>query len=215
MLQAVNAALASLELVAGQPLLDPHLAYRAMATAIGHLAVFGDERIMPVLPKYDPLGLTECFATAHAWLEKLGEAQPSAPYDSLPFEPNPMRPGVFELSLDPEWLAGAVNYFLGVELAAEAREAMELVANGVKLVAPADVEKVIKMVVHGIDLDYVRRPPISFPSRPNLQYFKIQTEGPSREGWLNIVKERRAVVLSTLSALGKEAAYHMYVELPK
>lgn len=214
MLQSMNAALSSLEVVVQAPEISPFEAYRALATSIGHLAIFGDDRIAPVLPPYDHSSLSECFSTALKWLEDFAEAQPAAPYDVLPFLEDAQRPGISTIELDSSWIQGADNFFLGVEVAADAQEVQSLVATGVKLVSPADMEKVIRNVLSGIELDYVRHAPISFPSRSGLHYFKIGTEGASRDQWLRILEQGKGVVLSTLSAVGKDAKFQMYVELP-
>lgn len=215
MLQAVNAALSSLEVVTQAPEASPFDAYQAMAHAIGNLAIFGDDRVSPRLPQYDHDDLTDCFSTAEEWLNQFTVAQPTAPYDALPFVEDPTRPGISSLDLEPDWAESAVHFFLGVELAAEGQEAQSLVASGVKLVSPEDMEKVIRNVLAGIELEYVRRPPIAFPSRSGLHYFRINTEGSSRDQWLRVLGQRKAIVLSTLSAVGKDAKFQMFVELPK
>jgi type VI secretion system protein ImpJ len=214
MLQSMNAALSVLEVVVKAPEVSPFEAYRALATSIGHLAIFGDDRIAPELPAYDHSDLSECFSTGLKWLGEFAEAQPTAPYDVLPFLDDPQRPGISSIDMDPGWVQGAVSFFLGVEVAAEAQEAQSLVATGVKLVSPGDMEKVIRNVLNGIELEYVRRAPIAFPSRSGMHYFKIGTEGASRDQWLSILDQGKAVVLSTLSAVGKAAKFQMYVELP-
>jgi len=210
-LQAVNQCVASLEQLARLPQLHPYEAYMVLVQAVGNLAIFGADRVVPDLPAYDHADLGSCFETIMDRVQSLIPAEVSVPYDTLAFVKDPVREGFFSCEVPEDWLARSPLLFLGVELAKPAEEVIGLVGTGVKLLAEADLERVLQGVVPGIPLEHARTPPLAFPKRPDLHFFRIGTEGPSREAWLRIAEAHRAVLLTALGGLG--ASFHLYVEL--
>lgn len=211
-LQAVNQSLPVLEQIAGLGDLHPWDAYREVLRVIGNLALFGASRVVPKLPAYDHGRLHECFEAAAAVVKDLLQAEVSVPYDKLAFEENPDQEGLFQVDLPKEWLDKNPVFYLGVEMQRPQEEAAELIDAGVKLLAPNDLEHVLQGIVPGIGLSPVRIPPLSFPKREGLHFFQIETEGDSRDLWLNVVKVRKAMVMSALGAIEK-VDYQLFVEL--
>jgi predicted component of type VI protein secretion system len=134
------------------------------------------------------------------------------PYDTVTFKKDVLREGFLECEIPKEWIERQPLVYFAISLAKTAEEVAELVRWGVKLVSGADIERVLQGVVPGIALTFERMPPTSFPKRPDLHFFFIETEGNSRETWLNVMSARSAVLLSTLGFLG-DIQYHLYVEL--
>lgn len=213
-LQAVNTARAPLEHIQRMPHVHPWFLFETLVRAVGSLAVFGEGRVVPELPGYDHDHPSEGFGDLFTLLDSLAVAQVSTPYDMLEFAADPMRDGAYECDLDEPWLREDCSFYLAVALPEEARKAQELVARAVKLVAAEDIERVLQGVTKGIQLDFERRPPISFPSRPDLHFFRIETEGNSRDAWMKVVNARKALLLSTLKAKYAEVTFQLFVELP-
>ena len=211
-LQAVNQCVAPIEQLRGLPMLHPSVVYRELVATVGSLAIFGDERVVPRLPVYAHDDLTRCFTVVRDALRALIVAEVTVPYDTVAFQADPMREGFQKCEIPAEWLERSPLMFLAVELAQPPEEAVEMVKTGVKLISEADLDRVLQGVVPGIGLTYLRTPPMAFPKRPDLHFFRIETEGSSRDAWLNVLESKTAVLLS---ALGGESgiAYHMYVEL--
>jgi type VI secretion system protein ImpJ len=211
-LQAVNRSVVSLEQIAALPRLHPLDAWMWLLQTAGDLAVFGEDRVVPEFPPYAHDRLEECFGTALDAVRSLVTAEVAVPYDMVSFGGDPMREGLFECELPAEWIDSQPTYFLGVEVAKPTEEMIGVVGNGVKLVAACDMERVLQGVVPGIGLSFERTPPLAFPRRPDLHFFRIETEGASREAWLKILETRSVVILSALGSLG-DVNYHLYVEL--
>ena len=64
----------------------------------------------------------------------------------------------------------------------------------------------------GIALEPLRIPPTSFPKRAGLHFFRIETEGASRDLWVKVLEAKQAVILSALGAI-EEVGWGLYVEL--
>lgn len=210
-LQAVNQCVAPLEQVARLPHLHPFQAYMVLAQAVGNLAIFGDERTTPDLPTYDHADLDGCFERILEVVRSLVPAEVSVPYDTVAIGKDPLREGFFRGELPAEWFEHDAVVYLGVVLARPAEEVAGLVPGGVKLLAEEDLDRVLQGVVPGIGLTHVRTPPLAFPKRPDLHYFRIATEGDSRGAWLRVRAAHSAVLLTALGGLGAE--FHFYVEL--
>ncbi|MFT4543032.1 MAG: type VI secretion system protein ImpJ [Planctomycetota bacterium] len=211
-LQSVNASLATLQQVAGLPDLHPFDAYRDLIQTVGNLSVFGEERVMPDLPTYEHGKLDECFQAVFQAISELVVADVSVPYDTVEFTRDVEREGFYQVEVPPEWVATQPAVWLAIELARPTAEVAEMAPTYVRLVPTGDIERVLQGVVPGIELQYERRTPLSFPKKDALHYFKIETEGTHRASWVKIMEERSAVILSTLGTLG-EVNFHLYVEL--
>lgn len=211
-LQAVNSCLGGLEQLARVGEIHPFDAYVWLANAIGELSIFGGDRVCPDLPPYDQDSLTDCFDEALRVLEALTLSEVAVPYDTANFQKDPMREGFYIGTIPTDWLEGHPMFYLGVEMGVEPEKIVELVAGGVKLVPEGEIERVLQGVVPGIAMTHVRQPPMAFPKPPGQHYFKIETEGVNRALWQLVLQERKAIVLSTLGAMG-EVRFGFYVEL--
>lgn len=211
-LQAVNRSVANIEQLVGQPELHPFDAYMWLVQAVGSLAVFSEERVVPENPIYDHAKLNECFGAVLDSIRELLAADVAIPYDRATFEADPMHEGFFECQIPDDWFRFQPDFFLAVRLARPAEEVVRLVAGGLKLVSKEDLPHVLQGVVPGIGLAYLQNPPLAFPKRPELHFFRVEMEGPSRKGWLKVLSAKTAMLLSTLGAVG-DVRYHFYVEL--
>ena len=208
-LQAINRSLAALEQLAGLPDVHPRDTYLWLTQVAGNLAVFGQERVLPELAPYHHEKLHECFPAVMALIRELLAADVAIPYDRVRFDPDPAKAGFFEVEIPEDWQRFNPIFYLAVELARPPEEVVQEVSGKLKLVAPQDVDRVLKGVVSGIELAHVRNAPLSFPKRADMHYFRIEGEGGSRGEWLNVTQTRRATVLSVLP----DANYYFYVEL--
>ena len=211
-LMAVNQCVVALEQVARAGELHPFHVYCALGNVAGALAVFGPERVAPELPVYEHARANECFAAAFEQVRQLLAAEVAVPYDTTEFRRDEQREGFFAATIPSEWLDAGALFYVAVEMDRPPEEVAELVGAGVKLIPPSDIDRVVQGVVPGIGLEPLRGGQISFPKRPVLHYFRVETEGRSRESWLKVLEARSAVLLSALGAMG-EVRYHFYVEL--
>jgi type VI secretion system protein ImpJ len=210
-LQAVNQCVALLEQAAGQDTLHPYQAYQALVQSAGNLAVFAPGRVLPDLPAYQHADVNGCFRAAFEVVDALLAAEVAAPYDTSPFEPDPVKAGLWRLRLPAEWAGRDGHYFLAVEMADEPERVREMVAAGVKLVAEDEVDRVIQGVLPGIELRHLHIAPLSFPKRDALHYFAIESEGATRNSWLKVLESQAAEIVSVIGG-PEEVRFHFYVE---
>jgi len=211
-LQAVNQCVATLDQIAGLPDVHPYHAYIQLVQAVGNLSIFGPERTVPELPVYDHEDLDTCFQTVFRVLRDLAGANVAVPYETEAFKKDPVREGFYEVEIPREWISRSPLFYLAVEVKRSAEGIADQVRSGVKLISPDDVNNVLMGVIPGIEITHERMPPLSFPKRGNLHFFRILTEGESRDPWLRVLQSRSAVLLSTLGSLG-DVGFHLYVEL--
>ena len=213
-LQALNPCLASLEHLAKNPGLHPYFAYLELARTAGNLAVFSAERVVPEFSAYEHADPDPGFRELLARVRELLDAEVAVPYDTSEFRRDEEREGVFECAIPEHWEERGALFHLAIEMQSSPEETAELVAAGLKLIPPADADRVIQGVVPGIELEHERNAPTSFPKRDDLHYFRVITEGRSRDAWVRLLESRRGMLLSALGAMG-EVRYHFYVELPE
>jgi type VI secretion system protein ImpJ len=211
-LEAVNRCVALLEQVSALPQLHPYETWRSLVEMVGTLSIFGGERVPPQLPVYEQESLGEGFRAVIAALRALLATEVSVPYETLEFKADPVREGFFNAELPGEWLEGRPLLYLGVESAKPAQEVVEFVAHTVKLISAEDVEGFLSGVVPGVELVHERVPPVAFPKAANKHYFRIQTEGASREAWMQVEKHKKLALLTYMSSIGA-TRFHLYVEL--
>lgn len=210
-LQTVNQCLAPLANLANSPDLHPYFVHLELTRALGTLAIFDDERVVPELAAYAHERQNEGFAEVLGEVQRLIPSEVAVPYAKSDFVADPQRTGFYACELPEEAGEGSPIYYLGVRFAKSAADVAQLVSTGIKLLPEADLDRVLQGVVPGIELELVRIAPLAFPKQPDLHYFRIATEGSSRNAWLAIAKERRAVLLTALGGSGAEFA--LYVEL--
>ncbi|HTF90223.1 MAG TPA: type VI secretion system baseplate subunit TssK [Planctomycetota bacterium] len=212
-LQALNPCVASLEHLAKNPSLHPYYAYLELARTAGNLAVFSPDRVVPEVPAYDHAEPFAGFSEVLEQVRNLLAAEVAVPYDTAEFQRDEQREGIFECTFPDHWAERNALFHMAIEMDKSPEETAELVGACVKLIPPSDADRVIQGVVPGIELEHERNAPTSFPKRDGLHFFRVVTEGRSRDAWLRLVESRQAMLLSALGSLG-EVRYHFYVELP-
>lgn len=214
LLQSLNRTCATLEQLARAPRLAPEHAYRELARCCGDLALFHPARAVPALLAFDPARTDACFKNVLGELAALMGAEVEHPYECVPFDRDALVPFFHQVALPAEWLERRAEVWLGVQLARRPEEAARLVPDGIKLLAPSEKQRVIDGMIPGISLVHERVPPLAFPKREDLHYFRISTEGESRNSWLSIERERSALIVNPLDDL-VDARFEFYVEKPR
>ena len=210
-LQAIQRSLADLEQVARAPALHPFDAWLWLVQAVGNLAAFGPERVVPRLPAYSHGELGTCFASGLRAVRELMAVEVAVPYSTSDFEKDPQREGFYSCAIPADWIAHAPIFYLGVEMDQPPEKVQSEVATKVKLAAPSDVELVLT-AVPGIAMAKVAKPPLAFPKRAGLHFFRIEDDEGARVRWQTAVREKSVMLLSALGGRAG-ARFQLYVEL--
>lgn len=211
LLQSINRTTAVLEQLSRAPALDPYLAFLDIVRCCGDLAVFAPPRSSPVFPAFDQAASDACFKLALGELDRLIDAQVEMPSEFTPFEREADAEFFQKARIPVEWFDRRSIFFLGVQLARPADVVSQLVPDGLKLLAPSESDRVLNGALPGIPLRYERQPPLAFPKRDDLHYFRIETEGAARDSWMRVQDERAALLLNPLEELS-QARFEFYVE---
>ncbi len=210
-LQAINQCLGMLDQVAAANELHPFDAYLCLCQCTANLAIFGPKRVVPDLPAYDHLALETAFTSASRAIRALVGEEVTQPYATEAFRE--IRPGIFGCALQDTWVDQHAIVYLGVEVAQKSEAVITAAGDGLlKVGAPTDEERMLTTTTPIIQLAHERVPPVAFPRRENLHYFRIHSEAGSREGWLRVAKAR-SIVLTDFTAWDG-IKFHLYVETP-
>ncbi|MEM9379938.1 MAG: type VI secretion system baseplate subunit TssK [Planctomycetota bacterium] len=210
-LQAVNQAVPGVDLARRLLDLHPFHAYTKLVDAVGSLAIFGESRTVPDLLPYAHEDLDGCFRRALEVVRDLIPRQVEVPYDSEAFQADTKRPGLLECSIPANWLRGDALFFLGVRPDCTPEKALDLDRSAFKLTAEEDLDDVLVAVTGKIELEHVRTPPLAFP-KDDLLYYRVSSEGPSRDAWLRIAESERALLVLS-DPTTKNWEFGLYVEL--
>ena len=172
-LQAANRSTAILEQLCAVPDTSPATAYLELVRIAGDLAIFRPDRLVPEMPGFDQDRLDEVLQAIFESIRGLLGAQVAVPYDRVDFVEDKEQAGVLYAGIPPEWMSANPGFYLGVEIEQSHDQAAELVAAGVKLLAPDDLEHVLQGVLPGVALRPLRLPPPAFPNRSDLHFFEI------------------------------------------
>ena len=211
-LSSVNQGLATMSQLAAAPDMHPGELYIWLCRIVGDLALFGEDAVMPELPAWDPESPNECLDVTCTAISALLTAEVVTPYDVDQFRSDPEKDGFYDLRIPDDWVGANGSFYLGVEMEGTPDTVSEAVMNGVRLVPSGDVERVLQGVVPGINLAPQRMPPLAFPKRDGLTYFRIETEGASRESWLRAIEGRSAVLIAALPGVS-DPRFSLFVEL--
>lgn len=166
----------------------PLWAYTELCGVVGRLAIFGEGRRVPPLPKYDHDDLGGCFHAVKNHLDDLLDAFVEPAFKERPFEGAGLR---MQVALEPLWLEPGWELFIGVESPLEVEECVRLLTKpgqlDMKVGAGDRVDQIFRMGQAGLKFTHTPQRPAALPTRPGLIYFRID-RGSSQVEWLNVQK---------------------------
>ncbi|MFT6107572.1 MAG: type VI secretion system protein ImpJ [Planctomycetota bacterium] len=210
-LQAVNQCVPGAQLIRRLPELHPFQAYLQLIQAVGSLSIFSDSRTVPALEPYEHNDLDGCFGRAFEVIRDLIPREVSVPYDSEPFKDDPARAGLLVCDIPSNWIESDGLMFLGIRSDQTPEQVISLAPSAIKLTAEENLDNVLIGVTEGIKIEHARMPPLSFP-KDDLQYYRIEAEGESRDAWLKVASSGRALIVRTDPAIASWE-FSLFVEL--
>jgi len=171
MLRVLNAALAYEHVLHFAEGVHPLWAYAELARLVGHLAVFGDHRETPPLPRYDHDDLGDCFWKAKHYIDALLELNDFGYFEQA-FYGTGLR---IQGDIKPEWLAEEYQMFVGVKAPLSAEECRRLLTGrlNMKLGSANRVDEIFRQGQRGLRFQLAPLPPRVLPKDPDLFFFEV------------------------------------------
>jgi len=187
-LDVVNEAYTLLNVVAFAAGVHPLVAYLELCRLVGQLAIFGEARRTPALPRYDHDDLGGCFHQVRLYLEKLLDEMPVDSYEERPFIGEDCR---MQVTLEPKWLEPKWQMFVGVQTPLSAEECVRLLTRSgnldMKIGSVLRVDEIFARGEAGLRFSHSPQPPDALPTEAGLVYFQINRESQQQE-WQNVQK---------------------------
>ena len=182
MLSQLNEAYATLGVLAFAAGVHPFTAYTELCRLVGKLAIFGDQRRAPEVPRYDHDDLAKIFRWVKDQIDRLLNAIREQSYQQRFF----VRAGLgMQVSLEPLWLNADWQWFVGVaggEVSdAECRELLSRGQLDWKLGSKTQVELIFERGMEGLQLLPLDRTPRALPGRGWIYYEVTRTNAAWRD----------------------------------
>jgi type VI secretion system protein ImpJ len=187
-LRELNESYAALGILAFVEGVHPLVAYVELARLVGRLAIFGETRRAPDLPRYDHDDLGPCFYRAKQYIDDLLDELIEPSYKERAFVGAGLR---MQVALELAWMESVWDLFIGVQSPLEPEECIRMITRPGQLdmkVGSSDrVDTVYRMGLPGLKFTHSPHPPRALPVAPGLIYFQIQRETSGSE-WSNVQK---------------------------
>src|SRR5262249_34480367 len=126
-LRVLNQGFAVLEILGFAQGVHPLVAFTELCRLAGQLAIFGETRRPPDLPRYDHDDLAGCFARVKENIDNLLDVLVEPEYKERPFVGAGLR---MQVSLEPAWLESGWDMYIGVQCPLSADECLRLLRPG-------------------------------------------------------------------------------------
>jgi len=187
-LRELNEAYTVLGTLAFAQGVHPLPAYTELCRIVGQLAIFGETRRPPDLPKYDHDDLGGCFFRVKQQIDALFDRDIPPDYRERPFIGAGLR---MQVSLEPDWLQPQWQMFVGVQSPLGAEECIRLLTKAgqldMKIGSSDRVDEIYRLGQAGLRFAHSPRPPRALPAATGLIYFQINRESQLEE-WQNVQK---------------------------
>jgi type VI secretion system protein ImpJ len=183
----LNEAYALFGILAYAEGVHPLTAYWELCRLVGQLAIFGEGRRTPELPRYDHDDLGGCFYRVRNYLDDLFDKIIEPDYKERPFEGAGLR---MQVTLEPAWLAAANQMYVGVRSPLPPDECVRLLKPGgldMKIGSSERVDRIFQFGQAGLTFSYCPVPPRALPAGAGLTYFQINREA-MQEEWQHVQK---------------------------
>jgi type VI secretion system protein ImpJ len=185
-LDVVNEGYALLHVLTFAEGVHPLTAYLELCRLVGQLAIFGESRRVPDLPRYDHDHLGDCFTRIRIYLEQLLDAMPVDSYEERPFVGEELR---MQVTLEPKWLEPKWQMFVGVHTPLPADECVRLLTRSgnldMKIGSVQRVDEIFARGEAGLKFAHSPQPPEALPTEAGLVYFQVNRESQQQE-WQNV-----------------------------
>jgi type VI secretion system protein ImpJ len=183
-LRVLNEAYALLDVLAFAQGIHPLTAFAELCRLTGQLAVFGDARRPPELPRYDHDDLGRCFFTVKAHIDTLLDTLVEPAYKERPFTGAGLR---MQVSLEPAWLDSSWDMYVGVQSPLSPDECVRLLRGQLDLkIGSSDrVDGIFRSGQAGLRFSPCPTPPRALPAVAGQVYLQVNRDAPGGE-WQHV-----------------------------
>jgi type VI secretion system protein ImpJ len=185
-LREYNEAYALLGILAFAEGVHPLPAYLELCRLVGQLAIFGDARRPPELPKYDHDDLGGCFLRVKAYLDQQLDEDKGPEYEERPFIGAGQR---MQVAMERKWLESDQQLYVGVQSELAPEECVRLLTKqgglNMKIGSSQNVDDIFRRGQLGLKFNHSPHPPRALPSALGLIYFQVNRDSQLEE-WQNV-----------------------------
>ncbi|MFO0850713.1 MAG: type VI secretion system baseplate subunit TssK [Gemmataceae bacterium] len=185
---ALNEAYALLHGLAFTPGIHPLPAYLELCRVVGMLALFGQTRRPPALPRYDHDDLGGTFYPLKRAIDDLLDRVVEPEYKDRPFVGAGLR---MQVNLEPAWVEANWQLYIGAQSSLPADELVRLLTQAgaldMKVGTSERVDTIFRMGQAGLRFLPVRHPPRVLPAPVGMAYFQLAAE-PGGVEWPEVEK---------------------------
>lgn len=175
MLERLNEAYSVLGVLAFANGVHPLTAYTELCRLVGQLSIFGPERRVGEIPRYDHDDLARIFSQLKLRLEQLLYAVRDYTFQQRYFLGVGMG---MQVSLEPQWFNSDWQWFIGVDKGdLSVQECRDLLSPGQldwKFGSSRQVEYLFTQRAEGLQLAPMDRPIRALPARANWLYYEVK-----------------------------------------
>jgi type VI secretion system protein ImpJ len=172
----------------------PLFLYLELCRIVGELAIFGPERRLPELPRYDHDDLGGCFYRVKQHIDALLNCLVEPEYKERPFIGAGLR---MQVALERNWLDPVWQMYVGVQSPLDPEKLLALLTKPGQLdmkIGSADrVDTIFKLGQAGLRVVACKVPPRALPALADQTYFLVQREAAPQE-WAAVEKAQTMAV---------------------
>ncbi len=174
MLQQLNEAYATLQILAFAPGVHPFTVYTELARLVGKLSIFGPDRRVPELPRYDHEDLGPIFLFMRRMVEQQIDVVRDFEYEQRFFVGSGLG---MQVALEAKWFNADWQWFVGVHKGdLNEQECRDVLSPGHldwKLGSARQVELLFKQGIEGLQLVPTTRNPRALPRSQDWVYYEV------------------------------------------
>ncbi len=186
MLSELNRAYATLGVMVFALGVHPFVAYTELCRIVGQLSIFGPQRRLPQIPRYDHDDLQPIFAFVKRQIQLLLDALPDYEYERVDFVGEGLG---MRVTLDPKWLGADWQWFVGVYRGRlPEKECIALLrAGGLdwKLGSAPQVDALFRFGSEGLQLTPLPQAPRALPTTQGWLYYEVSRGNAAWQDVLN------------------------------
>ena len=156
----------------------PEQLFLILLSLAGQLTTFSSDIDVRArdLPLYDHVESSAAFLELDSLIQKLLETAIATNSSVIPLEMK--SEGIWGGRIADPQLMRRAQFFLTASGEIPERKVIDDLPRNIRIASPEGISSLLTMMVPGLRIEHSPRPPVGLPSRPGLQYFRLEKSGP-------------------------------------